>query len=173
MPALTVIPAVPRTSPKEAKPVAGSDSGHSEQHSQPAETKESGATAADADRATPPDQAVTEAKLAAPAHGPPKLWTGLFAKSSASATTGSTSSSPRGTNGSAVADGSGTVNGTSGMSGCARSNANSLAEALRAYRVGSAEKIPFVEPRGLINTGNMCYMNSVSLLARVLVLGLG
>ena len=41
-------------------------------------------------------------------------------------------------------------------------NTSSLAEALRAYRVGGGEKISFLEPRGLINPGNMCYMNSVS-----------
>ena len=41
----------------------------------------------------------------------------------------------------------------------------SLAEALNSF--GSnvdqySEKIAFLEPRGLVNTGNMCYMNSVS-----------
>jgi ubiquitin carboxyl-terminal hydrolase 10 len=36
-----------------------------------------------------------------------------------------------------------------------------MAEALRAFRVGHPEKLKFIEPRGLINTGNMCYMNSV------------
>ena len=43
--------------------------------------------------------------------------------------------------------------------------ATSLVEALTSYSVKGnkeAAKIPFLEPRGLINTGNMCYMNSVS-----------
>ncbi|RDA94239.1 hypothetical protein CP533_0567 [Ophiocordyceps camponoti-saundersi (nom. inval.)] len=40
-------------------------------------------------------------------------------------------------------------------------NANLLAEAIRAYHVGGIDSISFLEPRGLINTGNMCYMNSV------------
>ena len=40
-------------------------------------------------------------------------------------------------------------------------NAGSLAEALRAFSLTSASRIPFLEPRGLVNTGNMCYMNSV------------
>lgn len=39
----------------------------------------------------------------------------------------------------------------------------SLADALKGYRVNSGAKLNFLEPRGLVNTGNMCYMNSVSL----------
>ena len=41
----------------------------------------------------------------------------------------------------------------------------SLADALSSYSVESishSSKISFLEPRGLVNTGNMCYMNSVS-----------
>lgn len=37
----------------------------------------------------------------------------------------------------------------------------SLADLLRSYDADSWGKISFLEPRGLINTGNMCYMNSV------------
>jgi ubiquitin carboxyl-terminal hydrolase 10 len=37
-----------------------------------------------------------------------------------------------------------------------------LAEAIRAFTVDSVSKVSFLEPRGLVNTGNMCYMNSVS-----------
>ena len=42
--------------------------------------------------------------------------------------------------------------------------AGSLAEALSSYSVKDINenaKIAFLEPRGLVNTGNMCYMNSV------------
>ena len=42
---------------------------------------------------------------------------------------------------------------------------NSLAEALNAFDIKNSQdplKISFLEPRGLVNTGNMCYMNSVS-----------
>lgn len=41
----------------------------------------------------------------------------------------------------------------------------SLSEALSSYNVAEAReisKLAFLEPRGLVNTGNMCYMNSVS-----------
>lgn len=43
--------------------------------------------------------------------------------------------------------------------------AGSLADALSSYSVKDSHenaKIAFLEPRGLVNTGNMCYMNSVS-----------
>jgi ubiquitin carboxyl-terminal hydrolase 10 len=41
----------------------------------------------------------------------------------------------------------------------------SLAEALTAFRIEQDDQIstPFLEPRGLVNTGNMCFMNSVSI----------
>lgn len=41
--------------------------------------------------------------------------------------------------------------------------ANSLADAVRLYDVKNESKIAFLKPRGLVNTGNMCYMNSVSI----------
>ena len=42
--------------------------------------------------------------------------------------------------------------------------ANTLAETLSSYSVkdNGAEKVAFIKPRGIVNTGNMCYMNSVS-----------
>ncbi|KAK4691847.1 ubiquitin carboxyl-terminal hydrolase 10, partial [Lecanoromycetidae sp. Uapishka_2] len=48
--------------------------------------------------------------------------------------------------------------------GFAPSKTGSLADALRSYSVKESyenAKIAFLEPRGLVNTGNMCYMNSV------------
>lgn len=40
----------------------------------------------------------------------------------------------------------------------------SLADALQQYSVQTDLTLSFVEPRGLVNTGNMCYMNSVGTL---------
>lgn len=39
---------------------------------------------------------------------------------------------------------------------------NSLVDVLTSYTVDSEHKRSFLKPRGLVNTGNMCYMNSVS-----------
>ncbi|KAG5925608.1 hypothetical protein E4U42_004132 [Claviceps africana] len=38
---------------------------------------------------------------------------------------------------------------------------SSLAEVIRSFRVDSNNRASLIEPRGLINTGNMCYMNSI------------
>ncbi len=50
------------------------------------------------------------------------------------------------------------LNGASGLaaanalgSGFARANTSSIAEAIQAYQVGGAEKLAFLEPRGLVN----------------------
>ena len=54
---------------------------------------------------------------------------------------------------------------TAQISGLAPARAGSLADTLSSYRVkenNNNTKSVFLEPRGLINTGNMCYMNSVS-----------
>ena len=51
--------------------------------------------------------------------------------------------------------------------GSGTSKAGSLADALASYSVkdnSESAKVAFLEPRGLVNTGNMCYMNSVSFL---------
>ncbi|KAG5979992.1 hypothetical protein E4U55_004504 [Claviceps digitariae] len=49
------------------------------------------------------------------------------------------------------------------MSGSNFSTAHksSLAEVIRNFRVDSNKMASLIEPRGLINTGNMCYMNSI------------
>lgn len=89
---------------------------------------------------------------------PPSSWANLFARPSARAPV----------NGSAV-NGANGVNGdsadaTNNFPGSAfsKANVNSLAEAIQSYVVENNGKLDFLEPRGLINTGNMCYMNSVS-----------
>jgi ubiquitin carboxyl-terminal hydrolase 10 len=58
----------------------------------------------------------------------------------------------------------GVVGATNGSaSSFSKANASSVAEAIHSFHVGLADQVSFLEPRGLINTGNMCYMNSVGL----------
>jgi ubiquitin carboxyl-terminal hydrolase 10 len=54
------------------------------------------------------------------------------------------------------------ANGVVTLNGPAAPKSNTLADALASFAVDSDKKIPFLEPRGLVNSGNMCYMNSVS-----------
>ena len=51
--------------------------------------------------------------------------------------------------------------------GFVTSKTRSLADALNSFDVKNSSdtgRLSFLEPRGLVNTGNMCYMNSVNLL---------
>jgi len=45
----------------------------------------------------------------------------------------------------------------------AAAKSNTLADVLASFSVDADKKISFLEPRGLVNTGNLCYMNSVRL----------
>lgn len=52
-------------------------------------------------------------------------------------------------------------NGVSAVNGFAAAKSDSMADVLRTYNVNADNKIGFLAPRGLVNTGNMCYMNSI------------
>lgn len=70
-----------------------------------------------------------------------------------------TKAQPKSSNGNKIQD-----NGIAQSNGFTTSKITSLAEALSSYNVDDVKndaKISFLEPRGLVNTGNMCYMNSV------------
>jgi ubiquitin carboxyl-terminal hydrolase 10 len=54
-----------------------------------------------------------------------------------------------------------TANGEPSEAQLAKSKSASLAEVIRSFNVAIPSKFAFLEPRGLVNTGNMCYMNSV------------
>ncbi|KAF2642951.1 cysteine proteinase, partial [Massarina eburnea CBS 473.64] len=53
------------------------------------------------------------------------------------------------------------TNGTPTTNGPSVPKSDSLGDVLSSYSVGSDKKLSFLEPRGLVNTGNMCYMNSI------------
>ncbi|KAI9701749.1 MAG: hypothetical protein M1820_006377 [Bogoriella megaspora] len=86
-----------------------------------------------------------EPLVASPTRAAPKSWADLVrTKTSTAATSVAPSTNGAVTNG---------VN--------APRTTTSLGEALRGFSVGAERKISFLEPRGLVNTGNMCYMNSI------------
>lgn len=90
-----------------------------------------------------------------PIKAPPKSWADLVRTNASSAAlpTPSVNSGAAGqTNGFAI------------------SKAGSLSDVLSSFNVDSRDddtKIAFLEPRGLVNTGNMCYMNAVSMFFRL------
>jgi ubiquitin carboxyl-terminal hydrolase 10 len=138
-----VIPAIPKTVPKDAlRPV----SEKAVDGSKPQQTAHPDAEQDDDKNATSDAPATEEPKVAPPppnAWATPKTWTELF---NPAATTASI-----------------TKNGAqAGMpAGFGKTNAETLAEALRSFSaVSNDSKVTFLEPRGLVNTGNMCYMNS-------------
>lgn len=161
VPAVPVIPALPKAGPKETKPAAGAEKTLSEaKHAAPASGEQQAEPAKPvAESAGGAAEVAVEGAHPAPAPPKPKLWTGLFSRPnvSAASTSSAAIAAQTQTNGSttdeaAVAPGAGSF---------AKANASSLAQALQAYRPSNPDKLAFLEPRGLVNTGNMCYMNSV------------
>jgi ubiquitin carboxyl-terminal hydrolase 10 len=137
VPLIPIAPAKPKTAPQTEKPATG-DASEAEKtpDSKQAETTD--------DVATPPaSESAASAVQSPPPKATPKSWADLVRRptNSAAPPVASTLAGP--------------INGTSAA------QANSLADVLESFNVDSDSKIAFLEPRGLVNTGNMCYMNSV------------
>lgn len=82
-----------------------------------------------------------------PAPKPPSSWAALLRSKQTAATAAASVTAPSST-----------------ANGIVSSKPATLSDILRSYDVGHENKTSFIEPRGLVNTGNMCYMNSVSYL---------
>ncbi|KAK1580444.1 ubiquitin carboxyl-terminal hydrolase [Colletotrichum navitas] len=154
VPVIPVIPVLPKSSPKESKP--------SEEPKQPVAQEVKSAETAEARDTTAGGQEKADTQPAAPVKAAPKTWSGLFSAAAAAAAkaqpNANGSGAPAATNGASI-NGDGSVNGSA--SSFSAGNANSLVAAIQDFRVSNPAKVQFIEPRGLINTGNMCYMNSV------------
>lgn len=141
-----IMPALPRVITKQS-PIAAEAKSASPKGPSPDIKPESDVVANGPDGET--SQANDEAATAEPASAPsgPKSWANLFkgATQAVRLDTGAAGSSTTG-------------------AGFAKSNNESLADALVSFNANiHSGKISFLEPRGLVNTGNMCYMNSVSI----------
>ncbi|KAI0414071.1 hypothetical protein F5X98DRAFT_259471 [Xylaria grammica] len=154
IPAVPVIPAMPKTSPRELAKC-------------PAESGETATpTGADQSDGSQPPARTAEAKpeIEPTPVQPTRLWSQLLKEKAPTATASNGPSNSRSTatdSGAPSSDAAIMGNGLSGPGSFAKSNTSSLAEALRDYQVSNDHKVAFLEPRGLVNTGNMCYMNSV------------
>ncbi|KAL2261828.1 hypothetical protein VTK26DRAFT_3212 [Humicola hyalothermophila] len=160
VPAVPVIPALPKTGSKDATATANAE-GSSTKNKVASESN--GAQAGSPETNPHEVNGTTEAKPAeeaqpAPAPAKPKLWTGLFSKSSSTPSTSASATAAQARPNGGAAEAS---NAALAAGSFAKSNASSFAEALQAYRATSQDRLAFLEPRGLVNTGNMCYMNSV------------
>lgn len=152
VPVVPVVPVLPRTSPKHAKT------------SSSASKIEAVVKSADP---TSPTKVVTE--VAAPEPAPQKTlipprpapvrksWADMVSKSSSAP---SNSEEPAGNS---EVHANGKITPSVSANGFGKSGAAPVGEAIAAYRVAeTGGKRSFLEPRGLKNTGNLCYMNSVS-----------
>lgn len=154
-PAVPVVPVLPKQGPKPST----SDSPVTTEDAAKSDDQEAVAAASAEPHANGTNDPPSPVARAAPTS-----WANLFAKTSARASVNGS-----GLNGSDAANGDSAA-GANNFPGSAfsKSNASSLAEAIQSYRVENNDKIDFLEPRGLINTGNMCYMNSVSLFGNLI-----
>ncbi|KAH6697023.1 ubiquitin carboxyl-terminal hydrolase [Plectosphaerella plurivora] len=138
VPAIPVVPALPKSSPKATK----------------TETESAAPAVADAESAAPQE----DASPAKPApRAPPSSWSALFAKRGgppAKAQSGDGEVAP------AEAESPDAAPASTAVPAPAV-NGNTVAAALQAYRVGQPERVKYIKPRGLVNSGNMCYMNSI------------
>ncbi|KAM0382252.1 hypothetical protein ACHAPZ_005868 [Fusarium culmorum] len=154
------LPSLAKANTKDAKPARAEKPVNGDVATESAPEQE--VTAEDSEK---PAESESNAAEPAPAvKAPPSSWAKLFSKPASAAagkTEGSNGAAPVDTvaNGHATESPAGTPNGAAPS--FSKVNANSVAEAIHTFHVGLADQVSFLEPRGLINTGNMCYMNSV------------
>ena len=147
VPVLPNLPSFGKTSPAQSKPrTTPSLSDVSEPAPNNTETSNNGEVQTDSETVNVPTATSEPAAQQSAPRGPPKSWAELLRNKNAAL--------------------NGTTNTPSGqvpfIDGVLVPKIATVADVLSAYNVESDEKLIFLEPRGLVNTGNMCYMNSVS-----------
>ena len=146
----TTKPAVPLIPIKSARAPSAASTAQQSTKSPAADKHEASASEAPAatlDAATSADETPKASSPAKPSV--PKSWAELLrAKAAAPSAQPQVQSQPA-------------PNGVVATNGPVVPKSNSLADVLASYSVGADKKVSFIEPRGLVNTGNLCYMNSV------------
>lgn len=146
VPAIPIKPVVPTlgsTSPKQLKSPPVSDA--KPEASAPVQSPA-------AEPVTLDDQESAAAAPQVPVRVAPKSWAELLKSKAAAAN---------------AAAAAAIVVGSPATDGIVASKPSTLADALSVYSVDNDARVSFLEPRGLVNTGNMCYMNSVSCIPHV------
>jgi ubiquitin carboxyl-terminal hydrolase 10 len=144
------IPAVPLIPFKSTKPPSATSTTQKSVRSPSAAKLEDGAVA---DTESSADAEETP-KGSPPKPAPPKSWAELLRAKNAPAV----APSPATPHGNSNGNGNGVVAAETPIV----PRSNTLADVLASFAVESEKKVSFLEPRGLVNTGNLCYMNSVS-----------
>ncbi|RFU24169.1 hypothetical protein B7463_g12167, partial [Scytalidium lignicola] len=144
LPAIPLIPIVPKSLSRDI-PAVNTSKTPDVAPVQSAVSPQTYETDQEASQATAEQPATEEAKVMPAPKSAPKLWTGLFNSS------GAVSTQPEND-----------AQDSAALAGLGKASTESLAEALRLFNASSIPRLAFLEPRGLVNTGNMCYMNSVS-----------
>lgn len=140
-PAIPVIPALPQIQAQKSKPAP-----EAVPNGEPATAAPSTSSAPGADGEVQSPQLEEEPKSPEPSvKAAPKSWADLVRSKAAAAANAKA----------AMVNGAGLTNGA----GPTRSG--TMSEVLSQFDVNGEHKFAFLEPRGLVNTGNMCYMNSV------------
>ncbi|KAF1983760.1 cysteine proteinase [Aulographum hederae CBS 113979] len=151
VPLIPITPSVPRQAPSTKKTESPSQSASQQEKSTqsvvaPTEAQPQLVVAAPTESLETSEQAPTAASAEPTPPPKPKSWAELLRAKNAPAA----GAAPIRT----AADSTKT-------NGFGAPKTGSLAEVLRGFSVEADRKLPFLEPRGLVNTGNMCYMNSV------------
>ncbi|KAK8234542.1 ubiquitin carboxyl-terminal hydrolase-like protein 10 [Phyllosticta capitalensis] len=140
IPIKPVVPAVPASRRKSSATASTAE--------RPAtavgESKQEDESAAAKTSASPVSERTATATSPPPKAAPPKSWADLVRTKNSAGPAPPT-----------------VANGASAPNGFAPPKSNSLVDVLRTFEASNDGKIAFIEPRGLVNTGNMCYMNSI------------
>lgn len=144
----TTKPAVPLIPIRPAKPASVTSATQKSVKSAAGDKEEPKKTEEATTSAQEPSAGTEETpKASPPKPAPPKSWAELLRAKAA----------PAATQAPVV------PNGVTSTNGASVPKSNSLANVLASFSVDSDKKLSLLEPRGLVNTGNLCYMNSVRL----------
>jgi ubiquitin carboxyl-terminal hydrolase 10 len=142
------VPVIPKPVSRAASGAPASEHNYVDTSETKAPEEETATTKPDVADGAPKDEAQETKDEAQPIKAAPLTWSGLFKATAAQANSQS-----------AIID---QVNnsGPPSLASGGKAKNETIADVLRAFSA-SAGKLTFLKPRGLINTGNMCYMNSV------------